>query len=103
VLILLPMSCANPWSESRNGFGGVDPRVVVHPKSPGPTGLTDASHRSDWCRPQLGFARVNVLVSSPVSCVAVVSSLVHVGAREVRFADLGFLGSNRSDRSAAPA
>jgi hypothetical protein len=28
---------------------------VVHPESPGHTGLTGASHRSDRCRPELGF------------------------------------------------
>jgi Tfp pilus assembly protein PilV len=48
--------------------------------------------------PQLGFARVNVLVSFLVSCVAAVLSLVQFGAQEVRFANLGFLGSHQSDR-----
>jgi hypothetical protein len=31
------------------------PAGAVHPESPGHTGLTAASHRSDQCRPQLGF------------------------------------------------
>jgi hypothetical protein len=40
---------------SRFKFGGVDPRVVVHPESPIVTGLTGASYCSDRCRSQLGF------------------------------------------------
>jgi Tfp pilus assembly protein PilV len=55
------------------------------------TSLTSAN-------PQLGFARVNVLVSFLVSCVVAVLSLVQFGAREVRFENLEFRGSDRSDR-----
>jgi hypothetical protein len=33
---------------------------VVHPESSGHTGLTRASHRSDWYSLRLSFARVNV-------------------------------------------
>jgi hypothetical protein len=57
------------------GFGVVDPRVLFIPTSSGHTGLTGASHRSDRCRPLLGFARVIIWVCSLLSCVAVVSSL----------------------------
>jgi hypothetical protein len=53
--------------------------------------------------PRLDFAQVNMLTSSLVSCVAVVSSLVQFGARMVRFVDLMFPGLDRSDRHAAPA
>jgi hypothetical protein len=45
------------------------------------TGLTSGSDRSDRCRLLLSFARVNVWVSSLLSCVAVVSSLGQFGAR----------------------
>jgi hypothetical protein len=55
------------------------------------TGLTDVD-------PWLGFAQVNILVSSLVSCVAAVSSLESFGARQVGFLELGFPGSDRSDR-----
>jgi hypothetical protein len=48
-------------------FGGVDPRVLFISTRSGHTGLTGAFHRSDRCRPLLGFARVNVLVSSLLS------------------------------------
>jgi hypothetical protein len=34
---------------------GSSPAGVVHPESPGHTGLTSASYWSDRCRPQLGF------------------------------------------------
>jgi hypothetical protein len=43
------------------------------------------------------------LVSSLVSCVAVVSSLVQFGARRVRFMDLGLPGLDRSDRHSTSA
>jgi hypothetical protein len=69
------------FERSGVGFGGVDPQVLFIPTSSGHTGLTGASHRSDWCRPLLGFARVNVWVSSLLSRVAAVSSLGHFGAR----------------------
>jgi hypothetical protein len=49
--------------------------------SSGHTGLTGASHRSDRCRPVLGFARVNAWVSSLLSRVATVSSLGRFEAR----------------------
>jgi hypothetical protein len=41
VFLVSPKSCTNLW-RSGVGFGGVDPRVVVHPESPGLTGLTGA-------------------------------------------------------------
>jgi hypothetical protein len=44
--------------------------VLFIPTSSGHTGLTGASDQSDWCRPMLGFPRVNVWVSSLLSCVA---------------------------------
>jgi hypothetical protein len=52
------------------GFGGVDLRVLFIPMSSGHTGLTSASHRSDRCRPLVGFSRVNGWVSSLLSGVA---------------------------------
>jgi hypothetical protein len=54
---------------------------VVHPENSGHTGLTGASHQSDWCRLLLSFARVNIWVSLLLSCVAAVSSLGQFGTR----------------------
>jgi hypothetical protein len=54
---------------------------VVHPESSGHTGLTGASHRSDWCRLLLSFARVNIWVSSLLFRVAAISSLGQFRAR----------------------
>jgi hypothetical protein len=48
--------------------------------------------------PWVSFARVNVLVRSLLSRVAAVSNLVWFGAWEVMLADLGFPGSDQSDR-----
>jgi hypothetical protein len=48
---------------------------------PGYTGLTGALDRSDWCNPCWVFARVNVWVSSLLSCVGAVSSLGLFGGR----------------------
>jgi hypothetical protein len=67
--------------QQRLGFGGVDLRVLFIPRSPGHTGLTGASHRSDWCNPCWIFARMNVLVCSLLSCVAAISSLGQFGVR----------------------
>jgi hypothetical protein len=39
------------FGRSRLGFGGVDSRVLFIARSPGHTGLTGASHRSDRCNP----------------------------------------------------
>jgi hypothetical protein len=69
------------FGRSGVGFGDVDPWVLFIPTSSGHIGLTGASHRSDQCRPLLGFARVNVCVSSLLSCVAAVLSLSQFGAR----------------------
>jgi hypothetical protein len=66
---------------SKLGFGGVDPRVLFIPRSPGHTSLTGASHRSDRWNPCWVFARVNVWVCSLLSCVAAVSSLGQFGGR----------------------
>jgi hypothetical protein len=67
------------------------PRAQVTPAWPTPhTGLTGSDSL-------FSFARVNVLVSSLLSCVDVVSSLVQFGAQEVKLPDLGFPGSDRSD------
>jgi hypothetical protein len=60
------------FGRSGVGFGGLDPRMLL---SSCHTGLTGASHRSDRCRLLLSFARVNIWVSSLLSCVAAVSSL----------------------------
>jgi hypothetical protein len=51
----------------------------------------------------LGFAQLNVLVSSLLSCVAVVSSLVCFGAQKFMFVDLGLPGLHRSNWRATPA
>jgi hypothetical protein len=48
------------FGRSEFGFGGVDPRVLFIPSSQNHTDLTGASHRSDRCRPLLGFAQVNI-------------------------------------------
>jgi hypothetical protein len=63
------------------GFGGVEPRVLFIPRSPGHTGLTGASHQSDRCNPRWVFAQVNIWVFSLLFRVAAVSSLVQFGAR----------------------
>jgi hypothetical protein len=60
---------------------GVDPLVLFIPTSSGHTGPTGASHQSDWCRPLLGFALVNVWVCLLLSRVAAVSSLGLFGVR----------------------
>jgi hypothetical protein len=54
---------------------------VVHPESPGHTGPTGAYHRSDRCRPQLGFCSGEHLGESLLSRVAVILSLGQFGAR----------------------
>jgi hypothetical protein len=69
------------FERSRFGFGGFDPRVLFILRSPGHTGLTGASHRSDRCNPCWVFARVNVWMSSLFSRVAAVSSLGLFGSR----------------------
>jgi hypothetical protein len=69
------------FGRSRLGFGGVDPQVLFIPRSPGHTGLTVASHRSDCCNPCWVFARVNVWMCSLLSCVAAVLSLGQFGGR----------------------
>jgi hypothetical protein len=69
------------FGRSGFGFGGVDPRVLFISTNSCHIGLTGASHRSDRCRPLLGFARVNIWLSSLLSCVDVVSSLGQFGAQ----------------------
>jgi hypothetical protein len=90
------------------GFGGVDPRVLFIPRSPGHLGLTGASHRSDRCNPCWVFARANVWVCSLLSYVAVVSSLGQFGARFACLVFWSFLAESgltcvlhRSDRCGA--
>jgi hypothetical protein len=73
------------------GFGVVDPRVLFIPTSSGHTGLTGASHRSDRCKPLLGFSQVNVWLSSLLSRVSTVSSLGLFGARWACLVFWGFL------------
>jgi hypothetical protein len=74
VFLLSPKSCTNPWSDSREfdlvelTRGSCSSREL-------------RSHRSDWCRLLLSFTRVNVWVSSLLSCVVAVSSLGQFGAR----------------------
>jgi hypothetical protein len=81
------------FGRSRFGFGGVDPRVMFIPRSPGHTSLTGASHRSDQCRPLLGLARVNVWLSSLSPHVAAVLSLGQFGARYACLVFWGFLAA----------
>jgi hypothetical protein len=69
------------FGRSGVGFGCVDRRVLFILTSSGHTGLTGVSHQPDWCRPPLGFARVNVWVCLLLSRVAAVLSLGHFGAR----------------------
>jgi hypothetical protein len=69
------------FGRSRLRFGGVDPRVLFIPRSPGHTGLIGASHWSDWCNPYWVFSRVNIWVCSLLSCVAAVLSLGQFGGR----------------------
>jgi hypothetical protein len=50
---------------------GSSPTGAIHPESPGHTGLTGASHRSNRCRPQLGFCsseRLGEFVVVPCCC-----------------------------------
>jgi hypothetical protein len=96
------------FRRSRLGFGGVDPRVLFIPRSPGHTGLTGASHRSDQCNLYWVFARVNVWVCSLLPCVAAISSLGRFGARLACLVFWGFLAKtgltgvlHRSDRCGA--
>jgi hypothetical protein len=66
VFILSPKSCAKPWSESGDrelDLEELTRRLLFIPSCPGVTGLTGASLL--WELP-----RVNVLVSSLLSCVA---------------------------------
>jgi hypothetical protein len=88
---------------SGSGFGGLDPRVVVHPERLGLTGRPMPSTRLTSASPYCFLARVNVLVCSLVSRFAVVSSLVLLGAWETCFLDLGFPGLDRSDRCVVSA
>jgi hypothetical protein len=79
------------FGRSRLGFGGVDPRVLFIPRSPGHTGLTGVPHRSDRCNPCWVFSWVIVCVSSLLSCVAAVSSLGRFGAWLACLVFWGFL------------
>jgi hypothetical protein len=64
---------------------------VVHPESPGHTGLAGAD-------PSWVFAQVNIWVCSLLSRAAAVSSLGQFEARYVYLVDLGFPGLNQPDR-----
>jgi hypothetical protein len=90
------------FRRSRFGFGGVDPRVLFIPSCPGYTGLTGALDRSDRCEPWWVFARVNVLVCSLLSRVAVVSSSGPFGGRLSCLVPWGLSGCDRSDRCVSP-
>jgi hypothetical protein len=64
-------SCIDPWSDSGDGFEGVDPLVLFIPEWPSLTGLTGAAHRPDQCRGSVGFASVEHLCEFlvvPSSC-----------------------------------
>jgi hypothetical protein len=82
--------------------------VLFISRSPGHTGLTGASHRSDWCNPCWVFAWVNIWMCSLLSCVVAVSSLGQLGARLACLVFWGFLAEtgptgvlHRSDRCGA--
>jgi hypothetical protein len=75
VFLLSPKSCTNPWSDSGDGFGGVDPRVLFIPEQPSLTGLTVLLTGLTAAEAQWVLPRVNVWVSSLLSRVAAVSSL----------------------------
>jgi hypothetical protein len=79
------------FGRSRLRFGGVNQRVLFIPRSPGHTGQTSASHRSDRCNPCWVFAGVNIWVCSLLSCVAAVSSLGRFVARLAYLVFWGFL------------
>jgi hypothetical protein len=84
-------------------FGGVDPRVLFIPRSPGHTGLTGASHRSDWCNPCWVFCsseRLGVFAVVLCCCCFEAGSFwSSVGL----FGVLGLSDLDRSDRCVAPA
>jgi hypothetical protein len=65
--------------------------VLFIPRSPGHTGLTGASHRSNRCNPYWVFAWVNFWVCSLLSCVAAILSLGRFGARLACLVFWGFL------------
>jgi hypothetical protein len=76
VLLLSPKSCTNPWSDSGDrelDLGELTRRCCSSREL--------RSHWSDRCRLLLSFSRVNVWVSSLLSCVATVLSLGQFGAR----------------------
>jgi hypothetical protein len=66
-----PMRCSNlpqsfSWIRGANQeIGGLDswswPWVEFFLSSPGVTGLTSASHRSNWCKPLWAFGSVELL------------------------------------------
>jgi hypothetical protein len=76
------------FGRSGLGFEGVDLRVLFIPEQPS---LTGATNRSDRCKALWVLSQVNILVSSLLSCVAVVSSLGRFGARKVGLSFWGFL------------
>jgi hypothetical protein len=105
VFLLSPKSCANPWSDSKDrelDLGGVDPRVLFIPTNSGHTRLTGASHRSDWCRPQLGFCSGECLGESAVVPCCYCFEFGSVWSSVGLFGVLGLSGLNRSDRCATP-
>ena len=70
MFLLSPKSCPNPWSESGDrefDLGELTRGLLFIPRAQVLTGLTGAD-------PLLGFARVNVLVSSHASLFAAISS-----------------------------
>jgi hypothetical protein len=95
----------NLWSESRDQEGclkGLTRGSLFIPSAQVLTGLTGVVHRSDRCDPYWVLTRVNVLVSWFFSGLALVSSLVLVGAWCCEFLNLGFSSKGRPDRCAIP-
>jgi hypothetical protein len=76
---------------------GSIPAGAVHPETPGHTSLTGASHRSDRCRPLLGFCsgeRLGEFSIVPCCCCFEFGS---VWSSIVLFGVLGLSGLDRSD------
>jgi hypothetical protein len=109
----LPMRCSYyPQSlaqirrairETRSWIWGSWPAGVVHPESPSHNSLTGASHRSDRCRPRLGFCsgeHLGVFAVVPYCCCFEFGS---VWSSVGLFGVLGLSILNRSNWWATPA
>jgi hypothetical protein len=91
------------FGRSRLGFGGVDPRVLFIPRSPGHTSLTGASHRSNRWRPLLEFCSGEHLGAFTVVLCCCCFEFGSVWSSVGLFGVLGLSGWDWSDRCVAPA